>query len=108
MAYFSEKRQQEAFQRDESTNIHDIPPEGGFYPDEYGLLLTDISHETPEDRVSEELGIDYLSEANDEAKKPVSMCDGYIFDRNKRSMVALVTYEERSHWASFVVDTESP
>ncbi|KAF8252667.1 hypothetical protein K440DRAFT_657862 [Wilcoxina mikolae CBS 423.85] len=65
--FFSEKRQQESLYTE---ILHDIIPEIGFYPSQYDVMLTDISHETLKQRISDELGIVYLSEATDDAKKP--------------------------------------
>lgn len=109
VAYCCESGQQEASQCCESIDTADTAPEVGLYPEEYDITIPDISHETLQHRVSEKLGIDYLSEAFDEAKKPVSMCNGYIFGRNKRPMVALVvSHGGEYRWVFFVVDTGSP
>ncbi|KAF8543539.1 hypothetical protein BDD12DRAFT_801897 [Trichophaea hybrida] len=77
--FFNEKQQQESLQWGEYTEIlHDITPEIGFYPSQYDVMLTDISHETLKQRISDELGIVYLSKATDDAKKPVTSPYTYI------------------------------
>ncbi|KAH0609461.1 uncharacterized protein H6S33_012947 [Morchella sextelata] len=60
-AYFTRKRQQEAKERGEFIDIHDI----GRDPSDYDVLITDIKHETLETTIAEELGIPYLSKATD-------------------------------------------
>ena len=109
LAYFSKKRQEEALQRSQFTDIHDITPEEAFHPNQYDVLLTDISHQTLEHTISDELGIVYLSEATDDAQKPVRVCDGYIYGPHKRTIIPLVvTSQQESRWLFFVVDSGSP
>ena len=107
--YFARKREQETLQRGKFTDIHDITPEEGIYPDEYDVLLTDITHETLMKAISDEIGIVYLSEATGDTKKPVSVCDGYIYGPNRRPIVPLVvSYGKQSRWVFFIVDSGSP
>ena len=59
--YFVMKSQQEAKNRGEFVDIHDISRNAK----DYDVLISDIKHETLEKIISEELGIRYLSEATE-------------------------------------------
>lgn len=70
-AYLTRKRQQEAKNRGEFVDIHDI----GRDPNDY-VLITDIKHETLETTTAEELGIPYLSKATESQAKKVVQVHG--------------------------------
>ena len=70
---------------------------GGIHPDGYGVLLSDVTLDTLKQTISDEIGIAYLLEANDDTKKPVSVCDSYIYGPSRRPIAPLVVgYEEKS------------
>jgi len=86
-AYFTRKRQEEAKQRGEFIDIHDI----GRDPNDYDVLITDVKHETLETTIAEELGIPYLSRATEsQAKKVVQVGNGYIYGSKFRGIIPLV------------------
>lgn len=64
-AFFSRKCQQEALERGEFTEIHDVDP--GYSPDptEYDVMLTGITYGKPGSTIAEELGIPYLSQTTE-------------------------------------------
>ena len=108
-AYFARNLKQEKLQRGEFTDIHDITPEEAIYPYEYDVLLSDVTHDTLKQTISDEIGIAYISEATGDAKQPVSVCDGYIYGPNRRPIVPLVvSYQEQSRWVFFLIDSSSP
>ena len=60
-AFLRRKRQQEAKDRGEFFDFHDVDPEYNKpSPDEYDALLSDITHEKLRTSVAEVLGIPYL------------------------------------------------
>jgi len=69
------EHQKEANDRGEFVDIHD----GGIVPADYDVLITDISHQTLETIIAEELGIPYLSKATgSDAHGVVKVGQGYI------------------------------
>ncbi|RPB15818.1 hypothetical protein P167DRAFT_602907 [Morchella conica CCBAS932] len=105
-AYFTRKRQQEAKDRGEFVDIHDI----GRDPSDYDVLITDVKHETLETTIAEELGIPYLSKATDaDAKKAVQVGHGYIYGSKFRAIIPLVvSHRDECRWVFFIMDSGAP
>jgi hypothetical protein len=77
-SYFAHKRGQEARDRGQFVDTHG----GGLVPADYDFSITDISHQTLETAIAEELGIPYLSKATEsDAKEVVEVGQGYIYLR---------------------------
>lgn len=95
-AFFISKREQEAKDRGEFVDIH----EGGIGPADYDVLITDISHQTLETTIAEELGIPYLSKATEsDAKEVVEMGEGYIHGETVRPIVPfVVSRRDEARW----------
>ena len=107
-SYFSRKRQQEAKDRGEFSDIHDVHPEYSPDPNEYDVVLSDVTHEKLKSSIAEELGITYLSKAVD-VEGPVRVGTGYIYGLHKRTIVPfVVSHGEESRWVFFIVDSGSP
>jgi hypothetical protein len=104
------QRQQEALERGEFTDIHDVDPEYSPDPTEYDVLLTDITHGKLESTIAEELGIPYLSKATEaDAKEVVQVAEGYIYGLHKRTIVPFVVANEKeARWVFFIVNSGSP
>ncbi|KAL7273484.1 hypothetical protein RUND412_003659 [Rhizina undulata] len=108
--FFKRKHEQEAIDRGDYVDIHDIDPDRGFYPSEYDVLLTDITHHKLENKISEHVGIPYLSTADgDKAKKVIQAIEGYIYGPNKRTILPfIVSYRKEARWLFFILDSGSP
>ncbi|KAH0612345.1 uncharacterized protein H6S33_010397 [Morchella sextelata] len=63
LAYFTRKRQQEAKERGEFIDIHDI---GGTDPGDFDVLISDVDDEKLRGEVTEIVGIPYHAEATKE------------------------------------------
>ncbi|KAI5795270.1 hypothetical protein EDC01DRAFT_630006 [Geopyxis carbonaria] len=105
--YFTRKRQQEAKERGEYVDIHDI---GGIDPEEYDVLITDVNQEIMQGEIAEVVGIPYHAEATKEAaKEVVEIGQCYIFGRKFRTIFpAVVSKGTQAHWVFFVIDGGSP
>lgn len=107
-AYFNLKQQKEAKDRGEFVDIHDVDPEYSPGPNEYDVLLSDVTHAKLQSTIAEQLGIAYLSEAAD-AKEVIQVSTGYIYGLHKRTIVPfIVTYGKEARWVFFIVDSGSP
>jgi hypothetical protein len=104
--FFTRKRQQEAQERGEFIDIHDI----GIDPNDYDVLITDVKHETLETTVAEELGIPYLSKATEaDAKEVVQVGNGYIYGRKFSAIIPfVVSHGDESRWVFFIMDSGAP
>jgi hypothetical protein len=77
ICFFREKAEEEAIQRGQFVDIHDI---SGVNPDDYDALITDIDNETLQSEISEVIGIPYLQEAmKDEAEKVAGQIRGFVY-----------------------------
>ncbi|RPB15020.1 hypothetical protein P167DRAFT_571885 [Morchella conica CCBAS932] len=104
--YLTRKRQQEAKNRGEFVDIHDI----GRDPNDYDFLITDIKHETLETTIAEELGIPYLPKATEsQAKEVFQVGDGYIHGSKFRAIVPFVVgHKGEGRWVFFMLDSGAP
>lgn len=106
-AYFARKRQHAAPGRGDFVGIHDVGPEQHPFPNKFDVF-PDVTYETLKSKVSEELGIEYLSPAT-EVTEVVKVCSGYVHGVNKRPIFPLVVcYKDESRWLFFILDSESP
>jgi hypothetical protein len=104
-AYFTRKRQQEAKERGEFIDIHDI----GRDPSDYDVLITDIKHETLETTIAEELGIPYLSKATEaQAEEVVEVGNGYIHGSKFRVIVPFLGHKGEARWVFFILGSGAP
>jgi hypothetical protein len=106
-AYFLHKRQQEAKERGEFVDIHDI---GGENPNDYDILLCDLTDKKLRTEVAKITGIEYHAKASDtDANKVVEIGHGYIYGRKFRTIFpCVVSRAEKAHWVFFVVDSGAP
>lgn len=106
-AYFARKHQQEAKERGEYVDIHDI---GGPYPEDYNVLISDIKHQRLETTIARELGIPYLSRVREaEAKVKVKVGNGYIRGLTDRAIVPfIVGHKDEARWVFFILDSGAP
>jgi hypothetical protein len=106
--FFARKRQQEAKERGEYVDIHDI---GGVDPKDFDILITDIDHGKLQHEIAEAVGIAYHLEATKEdANRIIEAGDCIIYGRNLRTIFPAVVACEmgKAHWVFFIVDTGSP
>ena len=107
-SYFALKQQQTAKDCGEFVDIHDIDPQDSSGPNEYDVLLSDVTHAKLQSTIAERLGIPYLSEAAD-VKEAIQVSTGYLYGAYKRTIVAfVVTYGKEARWVFFIVDSGSP
>lgn len=73
-------------------------------------MITDISHQTLETTIAEELGIPYLSKATEsDAKEVVEVGEGYIHGETFRPIVPfVVSRRDEARLVFLIVDTGSP
>ena len=104
--YFNRKHQQEAKDRGDYIDIHDISRNSA----DYDVLITDITHETLDTTIANEIGVTYLSKAEEaDAKEVIEAASGYIFGMKRRPIVPfIVNYGKESRWAFFLLDSGSP
>src|SRR3954447_7411245 len=88
ISFFSQKRANEAVERGEFVDLHDIR---GVNPKDYDVLITDMNNETLESEISELVGIPYLMEATkDEADKVAEEIRGFTYGWKRRQMLPCV------------------
>lgn len=107
-AYFIRKRQQEAKDRGEYVDIHDI---GGVDPEDFDVLISDVDDEKLRGEIAETVGIPYHAEAaKEDANKVVEIGDCYFYGRKLRAIFPAVVASKKgkAHWVFFIVDTGSP
>jgi hypothetical protein len=99
-AYFTRKLQEEAKQRGEYIDIHDV---GGVDPKDYDVLITDVNDETLRTEVSQVVGIPYLAKATEaDANEALKVGHGYIYGRKLRTTFpAIVGHKGKAHWVFF-------
>lgn len=106
-AFFARKHQEEARDRGEFVDIHDI---GGIDPKDFDVLITDINDEKLRSEIAEVVGIQYLAKATEaDANTMVEIGRGYIFGRNVRTIFpCVVSHKGKAHWVFFIVDSGAP
>lgn len=103
--YFVSKRQQEAKDRGEYADFHDI---GGIDLADYDILLTDVNNEKLWGEIVEIVGIPYHAEATKKDNRVIEIGDCYLYGRKLRKIfLTVVSYEDRAYWVFFVVDIVS-
>ena len=107
LAFFINKRQQEARDRGEFIDIHDV---GGVDPKDYDVLITDIDSKKLRSEIAEVIGIPYLAKASEaDANKVVEIGHGIVYGPKFRSILpCIVSRHGKSHWVFFIVDTGAP
>lgn len=110
LGYFDEKNSEEAVKRGQLVDIHDVSTTG---PNDFDVLITDVSDQTPRTEISELVGIPYLQKANkEEANKRIEIGSGFLYGNASRPIFPCVVKfegeEERAHWVFFLVDSCSP
>jgi hypothetical protein len=82
------------------------PPDDYIDPNEYNVLISDVTPEDLPGVVSKALEIEYLSKADTHDWRPVS---GKIWGRNRRALVTMpVSFKNRSVHVHFIFDTGAP
>ena len=73
-------------------------------------MISDVTHETLNTTIAEELGLPYLGKATKSAaEEKIKMLDGYIYGPNERTIFSLpVTHKEMACWVFFILDTGCP
>jgi len=105
-AYYSRRRQQQALERGELVDIHDV---GGL--DLKDFLITDIDHNRPQHEVAGIVGIPYVFPASKvEADKVITIGECFIFTRKARTIFpAVVAHPSgKGYWVFFLVNTCMP
>lgn len=107
LAFFINKRQQEARDRGDFIDIHDV---GGVDPKDYDVLITDIDSNKLRSEIAEVIGIPYLAKASEaDAYKVVEIGHGMVYGPMFRSVLpCVVSRHGRSHWLFFIIDTGAP
>ena len=107
ISFFSQKRANEAVERGEFVDVHDI---GGVDPKDYDVLITDMNNETLESEISELVGIPYLREATKgEAGKVAEEIRGFTHGWKRRQILPCVLgIDGMARWVFFIVDPRSP
>jgi hypothetical protein len=107
LAFFVHKRQQEARDRGEFIDIHDV---GGMNSNDYDVLITDIDNKKMRSEISEAVGIQYLVKATEaDANKVVEVGHGYVYGPKFRTIFpCVVSHDDKAHWVFFIVDTSAP
>lgn len=107
LAFYAQKRQEDARDRGEFVDIHDI---GGIDPKDFDVLITDIDEEKLRSEIAEVMGIQFLAKATEEdANTVVEIGHGYIFGRNVRTIFpCVVSHDGKAHWVFFIVDSGAP
>lgn len=107
LALFINKRQQEARDRGEFIDIHDV---GGVDPKDYDVLITDIDSNKLRSEIAEVIGILYLAKASEaDANKVIEIGHGIVYGPKFRtSLPCVVSRRGKSYWVFFIVDTCAP
>lgn len=113
--YFNRKHEQEAIERGELEDFHDLARPD---PTDYDILITDVDYSKLRHEISEVVGIPYLSLASkEEAGKIINIGDGFIY--GKRALyggkprtifpgVISQCISGKAYWVFFLVNTASP
>jgi hypothetical protein len=107
ISFFSQKRANEAVERGEFVDVHDI---GGVDPKDHDVLITDMNNETLKSEISELVGIPYLREATkDEADKVAEEIRGFTHGWKRHQMLPCVLgIGDMARWVFFIVDPVVP
>ncbi len=107
LAFFAHKRQQEARDRGEFIDIHDV---GGVDPEDFDVLITDVNDEKLRSEIAEAVGIQYLAKATEaDANKVLEIGQGVIYGKKLRTIFpCVVRNKDKAHWVFFVLDTCAP
>lgn len=108
--FFAEKKVNQVIARGDYIDIHDI---GGVDPNDYDVLITDITDMNDNilrSNVSDLVGIPYLREATkDEANNKVQIGHCFIYGRNLRTIFpCVVSYRDKAYWVFFIVSSGAP
>ena len=106
--YYINKRQEQAKERGEFVDIHDI---GGPDPNQYDVLISDVDHDKLRHEIAEMVGIPYHSPASkEEAGKVINIGECFIYGRNFRTIFpAVVTHRSgKGLWVFLLVNSGSP
>jgi hypothetical protein len=107
LAFFINKRQQEARDRGEFIDIHNV---GGVDPKDYDVLITDIDSNKLRSEIAEVIGILYLAKASEaDANKVIEIGHGIVYGPKFRTILpCVVSRRGKSYWMFFIVDTFLP
>jgi hypothetical protein len=107
ISFFRQKEAQEAIERGQFVDIHDI---GGVDPKDYDALLSDMDNSTLHSQVSKRVGIPYLEEATKgEADKIPGEINGFLYGPKSRMILPCVlSIEDKARWVFFIVDSGAP
>jgi hypothetical protein len=107
LAFFIRKTKQEAIDRGEFIDIHDV---GGVDPKDYDVLITDIDSEKLRSKIAEFIGIQYLAKATEaDANNVVEVGYGIVYGPKYHTIYpCVVSRNGKSHWVFFIVDTGDP
>ena len=107
IGFFRRKAEQEAIERGEFVDIHDI---AGVDPKDYDVLITDIDNDTLHSEISKLLGIPYLKEATkDEADMMPTKLHGFTYGQTFRMIFpCILGCEDQARWVFFVMDSAAP
>ncbi|KAI9767813.1 MAG: hypothetical protein M1840_005494 [Geoglossum simile] len=106
-SFFARKSQQQARDRGEFVDIHDI---GGPDPHGYDVLITDVDEKTLRSEIAEIVGVPYLGKSTEsDANAVVRVGHGYLFGRNIRTIFpCVVSCQDMARWVFFIVDSGAP
>ena len=106
-AYFARKRQQDARDRGEFIDIHDV---GSADPADYDVLLSDVDDKKLRTQIAELVGMPYHAKATaEDANKVVEIGDCFIYGRNFRTIFpTVVANGSQAHWVFFIVNFGAP
>ena len=105
-SFYSRQRQEEARDKGQFVDVHDITE---IQPSEFDVLISDITHETLESTISQDMGINYLAKAEPDADCVVESATGYIRRSGHRALVPLVVnHGGEARWVFFIIDSGSP
>jgi hypothetical protein len=104
---FAEKAAQEAIERGQFVDIHDIT---GVNPKDYDVLFSDVGEDTLHTNISKLVGIPYLKEATkEEVDKVVDEINGTLYGEAFRMILPCVlSAEDKARWVFFIVDSGAP
>ena len=94
---FNKKKSGEASERGEFDDIHDI---SNIEPNNFDVVITDVSDKTLQTDIAELVGISYLQEAN----KRLDFASGFLYGINSRPIFPCVVkygMNNETHWVFF-------
>jgi hypothetical protein len=107
MTFFTEKKAKEAIDRGEFIDIHDV---GGVEPEDFDVLIRDMTDNNLRSDVAELIGMPYLGKATtDEANKVVDVGHDIVYGRKLHPIFpCIVSSNDKAHWVFFLYDTSAP